>query len=357
MKKLYLSQIKDGSPIPMDLYNCNGAVLIKKGTEMTDILRRKLLRNNIDYFITDIAIFEPDINKLYDVDDILLREVEELQKVYKVSFDEFSNQMESLKKNHTLDKGTLDDISNNLIQCITEHKQVYIGIQGIRRKDFYTYIHSIDVAIFAIIMGESLGLSKRNLKKLALSALLHDVGKIEIDDEILSKPTSLTEDEMNKMKMHTIYGYEIIKDKLGYFEEIAMVALEHHEKVDGSGYPKAAEKKNIHFFSQIVAICDIYDAITADRVYRKGVLPHRGVEYLMSVTNSHIDHELTRKFIGNIAVYPLGTQVGLNNGEEGIVIHLHKGFPLRPVVRIKGSNIKRDLMKELTLFVKEVIEN
>lgn len=340
----------------MDLYNGNGAVLIKKGTEMNKALRSRLLRNNIDCFITDIAIFKPDVTKLLDADDIILREVEELQEVYQESFDEFSNQMEKLKISGTIDKAMINEIANDLIGCITEHKQVYMGIQGIRKKDFYTYIHSIDVAIFAIIMGETLGFSKEDLKKLVLSALLHDVGKIEIDDKILSKPSSLTKEEMDKMKMHTTYGYELIKHKLGYREDVAIASRQHHERIDGGGYPYGLRKEKIHYYSQIIAICDIYDAITADRVYRKAVLPHRGVEYLMSVTNSQIDYDLTRRFIQNIAIYPLGTPVALNNGEEGVVVHLHNGFPQRPIVKIRNSSINRDLMRERTLFVKEVID-
>lgn len=357
LKKIYLSQIKDGEPIPKDFYNGHGAVLIKHGTEMTALLRRKLLMNNIDCFYTDAAIFKPDIEKVPDISKKLLMEIEVIQGVYQHSFKEFSQQMENLKKNHTFDKKVLNEIANELVNCISEHKQVYIGIQGIRRKDFYTYVHSIDVAIFAIIMGETLNFDKTYLRIIALSALLHDIGKVKIDDKILSKPSKLNDIEMAIMKKHTTYGYEIIKDELGYSEEMAKIAWEHHERLDGYGYPKGLRGNGIHLFSRIIAICDIYDAITSDRVYRKGVLPHRGVEYLMSIVDSHIDRELARKFILNIAVYPIGSKVSLNNGEKGTVVDFYKGFPLRPIVKINGKNIKRDLLKELTLFIKEVIED
>ncbi|KAB3530497.1 HD-GYP domain-containing protein [Alkaliphilus pronyensis] len=356
MKKVYLSQLKDGEPIPKDFYSKHGAVLIKKETQMTAALRKKLLMNNIDCFYTEAAIFNPNLDDYPDISDEIVKEIEAIQKVYHNSFNEFSKQMDNIKNNHAFNKKVINEIANDLVNCITQHKQVYLGIEGIRKKDYYTYVHSIDVAIYAIIMGETLKLDKNYLRIIALAALLHDIGKIRIEDNILTKPSKLTYEEMELMKKHTTFGYNIVKDELGYSKEMAKIAWEHHERLDGNGYPRGVKGNSIHLFTRIIAICDIYNDITSDRVYRKGVLPHRGIEYLMSIVDSHIDRELTRKFVFNIAIYPIGTKVMLSNGEEGTVIDFQKGFPLRPIVKIKGKNIKRDLLKELTLFIKTVVE-
>ena len=356
MKKIYLSQIPNGSPIPYDLYNDKDVILIKKGTKMTSDLKKKLQRNNIIYLTPQITPFDILDDRIKYLDDDVVVEIEKVKKVYSESFYELSREFETFKESKRLDHRVIADIAENLISSISNNQQVYASIQGIRRKDAYTYLHSIDVAILMILLGNSMNMNNRDIEDAAISGLLHDIGKTKIADNILLKPDKLTEDEQIIMQKHTTYGYDILRDQMGYKESIYRPAREHHETMDGLGYPDRISGRDMHLYSKMVAICDIYDAITADRVYKNAMLPHVAVEYIMSISNKKLDSVLVRQFIQNIAIYPIGTKVLLNTNEMGIIVENNEGFSLRPKVHIIGTDIRRDLLTEMTVFIENIIE-
>lgn len=351
MKRKYLAQIENGEPIEEDLFNTNGAILVPKGKVMTQHLRRQLLRNNIEYFLLDVTGYDGLESHFNHFDPDTIKRIEEVKKVYTASVKNLGAEFERVRKQGNLDKVAIKEIARELVESIGRNQQVYLGLEGIRRKDFYTYIHSIDVAIFMIVLAKSLQLSKERQEQAAMAGLLHDIGKTRIHDSILMKPGKLTDDQMRVMQEHSRMGHEILAKELNYPHEIACAALEHHERKDGTGYPRKVGWGRLHLYSQMTAVCDIYDAITGERVYKKAMLPHEAVEYLMTIVDTHVDRSLTNQFIRNIAVYPLGTQVTLNNHEEGMVIRLHDGFPTRPVVRVTGKGTARDLLQEKTLMV------
>lgn len=354
MKKLYLSQIENGSPISHDLYNSHGAILVPKGKIMTPKLREQLLRNNIDSFSVDITGYEQVEDHYEHFDESVIREIEAVKKVYNDSFAALSSELEIFKRHQHFSKATMRETAKELVESIGKYKHVYLGLEGIRRKDVYTYIHSLDVAIFMIVLGKTLTMNKNDLEQAALAGLLHDIGKTAIDDSILLKPAKLSFSEMETMKKHSEIGYDILKNKLHYPEFVARVALEHHERVDMQGYPRKLNWDHIHLFSKMAAICDVYDAITAERIYKRAMLPHDAIEYLMTIVGTHLDQALTTQFIRNIVVYPLGTRVRLNSGEIGIVVRLHDGYPTRPVVKCIENRALRDLMIDHTIFVDQV---
>ncbi len=355
MKKLYLAQIPNGDPIQQDLFNANGAILVKKGKIMTPRLREQLLRNNIEYFLLDVTGYDEVESHYNHFDDETIRQIEEVKNVYTQSFGNLSSEFERMRKTGRLDKHVIEETAHELVDSIGRYQQVYLGLEGIRRKDFYTYIHSIDVAVFMIILSKSLKLDKAQQERAALAGLLHDIGKTRIHDSILLKPGRLTNDEMRIMQEHSRVGHQIISKELKYGQEIACAALEHHERMDGTGYPMGVNWNHLHLHSKMAAVCDIYDAVTGERVYKKAMLPHEAVEFLMTIVDKHLDRSLTTLFVRNIAVYPLGTKVVLNNEEEGIVVKIHDGFPTRPVVKIPKRGMLRDMMVEKTLLVTRVL--
>jgi HD-GYP domain-containing protein (c-di-GMP phosphodiesterase class II) len=148
---------------------------------------------------------------------------------------------------------------------------------------------------------------------LGVGALLHDIGKLKIPEEILKKPSQLTVEEFEEIKKHTTYGYEILKNFENISMESAFIALGHHERFDGSGYPLQLRGENIYQFARIVAVADVYDALTSDRVYRKKLKPHESVEYITSLGTDHFDKEIVDNFIKHIAVYQLGTDKNMKD--------------------------------------------
>ncbi|PHS34306.1 MAG: hypothetical protein COA82_07355 [Alkaliphilus sp.] len=355
MKKIYLVDLHNDKIVDCDLCNAYGAVLIRKGTKITIQLKQKLLNNNVEFFFAPSEL-TPSIDTYVDLfDTFTIKKMEKANKVYEESFDELATQFEFFKENHHIDKKVIADIANQLVDSISGNEQIFVGVQGIKEKDYYTYIHSLDVAVFAILFSNSLNFSDSKTRKIALAALLHDIGKIEIPDDILTKPSRLTVAEMNQMKQHPVIGYNILKNELDYSDSISLIALQHHEKFNRKGYPLGVSWDSIHFHSKMVAICDIYDAVTANRVYRKGMLPHQAIEFLMSIGDVELDYSLTKLFVRSIAPYPLFTKVLLNTGEEGVVVKLHDNYPHRPVVRLLNSNTSCDLMTELTVFISRVL--
>lgn len=357
MKKLYLAQIPDGDPIQEDLFNPNGAILVPKGKMMTPKLRQQLLRNNIEYFLLDVTGFNEVDTHLAHFEDETIKQIEAVKKVYTESFNNLSGEFERMRKTGRLEKPVIEETARELVESIGKYQQVYLGLEGIRRKDFYTYIHSIDVAVFMIILSKTLKLNKEQQERAALSGLLHDIGKTKIHNSILLKPARLTAEEMSVMQEHSRIGGEIISQDLKYSNEIAHVALEHHERMDSTGYPRGVNWDHLHLYSKMAAVCDIYDAITGERVYKKAMLPHEAVEYLMTIVDTHLDRSLTTLFVRNISIYPLGTRVTLNNGEEGIVVRLHDGYPARPVIKVEKRGKVRDLLEEKTLLISRINEH
>jgi HD-GYP domain-containing protein (c-di-GMP phosphodiesterase class II) len=230
--------------------------------------------------------------------------------------------------------------------------------------DDYTFAHSVNVCVLSIISGIGLGYSISRLKELGVGAILHDIGKLKVPQELLKKPSQLTVEEFEEIKKHTIYGYEILKNNKKVSMVSAFIAFGHHERYDGSGYPLQLKGESIHHCARIVAVADVYDALTSDRVYRKKIKPHEAIEYILSLSAHHFDEEIVQSFIRFVAIYPVGTGVILNTKERGVVISENKDMPTKPVIRVvyseKGKKVSKyyeiDLSSSKNVFITEACE-
>jgi len=194
---------------------------------------------------------------------------------------------------------------------------------------------------------------------LGLGALLHDVGKSWVADFILNKQDKLTDDEFDIIKMHPAYGVKILKNIPNINSDVLRIVLEHHERCDGSGYPKGLRGNRLHLFSKIVAIADIFDALTSERIHQKKILPHEAAEYLLSVSGRQLDHDLVQIFTKTIAVYPKGCQVLLSTNQVAVVIASNPLMPLRPILKVltdtQGIPLQKksflDLSRNFNVFI------
>ena len=192
------------------------------------------------------------------------------------------------------------------------------------------------------------------------------MGKLRVDPELLNKPSRLTEDEMVIMRGHTFFGFDLLRSQKGKLSLTSMhIALQHHEKYDGTGYPRGLKEDEIHDFSRIVSIADVYDAVTSDRPYRQALLPHEAYELMHGAGTRHFDPEILPVFLERIAVYPIGTVVRLNTGDIGVVTFVEAGMQTRPTVRLIMDKHRRlypsatelDMRNHLTVFVDQVVGN
>ncbi len=242
--------------------------------------------------------------------------------------------LDSLKNGETVDIAPLEEMADELVDSIFKNPDAMIYLSRIREKDTYLMEHSLNVGMLLANFGRYLGLSRLVIKELLVGGLLHDTGKIMIPDEILHKPGKLTFDEFEIMKRHVKYGVQFLDKSEGISEVMRTVAANHHERLDGLGYPNGLKGDELCLISRVSTIVDVYDALTADRCYKKGMPSTTAFRILLEGAGSQFDPILVKKFIKCMGVYPVGTLVKLKSNKLALVIERNEESPLKPVVKI-----------------------
>lgn len=311
------------------VYSSDGYTLLAAGI----VLKERYIRQ-LKFFDIPAIYVEDDLLPDVEVEDVISKKTR-IEAIITVK-EMMTNVREQIQtgKRFLLSGPKLRETVEDIIKDLLARKKLIVNLSDIRSTDSYTFAHSVNVCVLAVLTGIALNFSKSQLLQLGMGALMHDVGKIIVPLEILNKPGRLTAEEYKIIQRHSEFGYEILQNQPGISKLSAKIAFEHHEKFDGSGYPQGLKGEDIHLFSRIVGIVDVYDALTADRVYRKGYLPHEAYEYLAATGGSMFDFDLVKVFLSHVAAYPVGTIVRLNTGEVGVVVETPIGITTRPVVRI-----------------------
>ena len=238
------------------------------------------------------------------------------------------------------------EITNETTELVFENPDALACIINIREKDEYLLEHSTSVAILISIFSRFLKLNIETTKEIAIGAFLHDVGKIMIEDEILNKPGKLTVNEFEVMKGHVNHSIRIIEESQNLSPLSLEVAAQHHEKLNGGGYPNGLSDKEISKFGRMIAICDIFDALTANRVYKDGMAHVKAFSILLSMANKgELDESLVSSFIKCMGVYPVGSLVKLNSEQLAVVETSNKKDPIRPRVKVFYSTKQSHFLK------------
>lgn len=243
---------------------------------------------------------------------------------------------QAVKKVNSIADDILVDIGND---------STYLGNQmiALQNYDDYTYKHCLRVAMLATSVAYQLQLSKSDTKDVIVSALLHDIGKSGIDHDIIIKPSKLTDAEFAEIKRHPFMGYNVLKNSGSAFNANVMSGvLFHHEKYDGSGYPTGLQGRDIPLIARILAVCDVFDALTSNRPYRKPWSVAEAEEYILGSCGTHFDFDVTSAFMRAFNPYPVGTMVSLSNGRHGVVVQTNQTV-LRPVIRIQGEGSAEEI--------------
>lgn len=217
-----------------------------------------------------------------------------------------------------------------MVESVVRNPDAMMWHTYLKRKDEYTALHSLNVCVYALAFGRHLGLARATLNELGLGALLHDVGKLRIPQEILTKSGALSEEEMELMRQHPDFGVEILRQSPELSPEVVDIAHSHHERADGSGYPRGLTLEKIGPLPQLVSIVDYYDAMTSDRVYRNGVASPQVTKLLYETRDHLFAARLIEEFIRCLGIFPVGSLVELQSGEVGIVVSLNRRWHLRP---------------------------
>lgn len=238
------------------------------------------------------------------------------------------------------------DSARNIVDEIMENSDYLNNMLLVKDFDDYTYQHSMNVGILSSVLGVAVGFSKEDMVNLTAAALLHDIGKIESPLEVLNKKGKLTEKEMEFMKHHPTSGYKILRQNENILSVVRVAVYEHHENVDGTGYPRGIEGSKIHRFAKIIHIADVYDAMISKRPYKAPIHPEDAMAFIMSNSGSMFDPFFADFFLRCVPVYPKGATVYLSNGEKAIVTKNYPEHALRPDIRLfNGKNVS--LMKHI----------
>ncbi len=224
---------------------------------------------------------------------------------------------------------------------------------------------SVNCMILSTVIGLNVKLPPHRLIQLAVGALLHDIGMTRVPREIIEKKEGLTDAELNQIRLHTIYSYSFITKNLKYPEEIGLIALQHHERWDGKGYPKGLSGEQIMLAARIVSIADSFEAMVRDRPYRNSMIGYSAMRQILNDNSRRFDSEILKVFIKSLGIYPIGSIVLLNDASIGRVIKIHSDAPLRPVLRLivdksgrkyaEGDSSLVDLLQEKSLFIARAI--
>ena len=260
------------------------------------------------------------------------------KQVYKAAKIVIQGAMQDVRLGRAVNMDAVNQVVTEMTESVFRNPDALSSLSRLKRFDEYTFYHSVNTSLLAMSLGRDLGFDRGELHQIGVGTLLHDIGKTKIPVEILNKPGRFEPHEMEIMKQHVMRGVEVLSETTGLTEVYWKPTMEHHERVDGSGYPYRRAKADLSRFGLIAAVVDIYDAITSDRCYHKGKPAHDALQYLYLIAlKGHLDPDLVHRFIRVVGVYPVGSIVELNTGEVAVVRRVHRDVPLEPEVVIVKS--------------------
>lgn len=354
MKPIPIDKLEEGMKLAKTIYNESGQLLLGAGMALKSNYIERLKKMNIpEIYIMDDNF--PDIKAPEPISDKTRLEAIKVVK----------NTMESIKLGSEIDLAKVNQAVDSILDEILLQNHVVIHLNDIRTYDSYTFQHSVGVTILSILMSLHFNYTREEVKKIAIGAFLHDVGKTKVDKDIIMKPGKLTEEEYEEVKQHSTYGYHIIREVAGISILSAHIAYQHHEYIDGSGYPRGLKGEEISNWAQIVTVADIYDALTSDRVYKRKLMPHEALKIINELKGIKLSPECVDALLKHVAVFPVGAMVELDNNQVGIVVDVNKEDLSRPIVRIiedehgnKMEDIKEiDLIHNDNFKINRVIYN
>lgn len=338
-----------------DLFDSKGTLLLKKGIQLTESIWK---------YVTNREVYVLQYHEDYTGSKKVNRfrkdtYIELVGSIWSIYHEARIIEPEHIEKTVKLVQVILKGLqSPNIYLDLNESR---VSFEKLKQHDTWTFVHVVNVAILTALTGIKLGYNGKRLENLTLGALLHDLGKVKIPSEILNKPGSLTDEEYSVIKRHPTLGWELLEGNRT-LKNVQAIITQHHERWNGKGYPRGLKKNEINTDAQIVAVADVFEALTADRPYRKGLPPYHALEMIIAWSGQDFNPAVVQAFRKSLILYPDNAVVTLNTGETGLISAVPTQMPTRPLVRLLFDKNRRylnkelyiDLMQDLTRFIERV---
>ena len=318
--------LREGMTVAKTLYGKNNERLLVRGVTLNEKIIQSIRRLKIPGLYIDDDISRDIENIGIISDELRLKTIDGLKSI----FQSVSSGARITEDSLTVVRARIESIIDELM----ENKNVMINMFDLKCFDDYTYSHCVNAAVLSVIIGMAMNLDRETLSRLAMSAVLHDIGKMFVDKSILNKPAVLTKEEFDHIRQHSILGYNYARESFLLSNACHPGIRDHHERFDGSGYPDGKMGSEISLFGRIISVADVYDALTSERPYRSAMSPSEAMEYIMGHSGTEFDPSIVSSFLRSVAPYPVGSTVLLSNGCTAIVVENYANFGLRPKVRV-----------------------
>jgi HD-GYP domain-containing protein (c-di-GMP phosphodiesterase class II) len=290
---------------------------------------RRITRNNFG------QVFKaPAKSEFYPVTTAVEEEIPVARDSHRQTVEVINNLLSELQSGDKVELEKVRETVGGMISSIIRNPDAFLWLTRLKDKDAYAYAHCVDACGLSVAFGRYLGFSKAELENLAIGTLLFDIGKLQLPDSLLKKPGRLTDSEVTLIRRHVEFGVDIVREMPGVNKDILSIVLNHHERHDGSGYPRGLAGRKIPVKARIAALVDCYDAIISERAYSSAISTYDAIQLLYQARDKDFQADMVEQFIQCIGLYPTGTLVELSNGEVGIVLAQNRVRRLRPKVML-----------------------
>lgn len=337
--------IQPGDHLQADVFNHFGVLILQKGQELSSSAIAKLMQHGIDY----VDIQPQAVNVQVPKAELLSPQVQKMKAFFDSAIESFESLFEDVITKGTFDKEQVDQTLDPIVNQLAAQKDVVSLLLLLNENnDNYTYNHSLQVGMLSYYIAVWLGYAQEDAYLAGKAGYLIDIGKCKIPQDILHKPGKLTPEEFAEMKRHTLYGHEIILNSTGD-ELSALIALQHHERDDGSGYPKGLHVSQIHPFAKIAAVADVYSAMTSNRVYQSKKELLTVLRELNELSFGKLSPEPTQALINHLLPNFIGKKVLLSSGEVGSIVMTNPSDFFRPLVKADTRFIDLSKMRDIAI--------
>lgn len=260
--------------------------------------------------------------------------IDQARKAYTRALDQTKRIITDAKMGRQMDYESSAEALEGIIEAVIQNSDTIVCLSKLSNYDSYTYSHSINVAAIALVFGEFLGMPRKDLKMLGVAGMMHDLGKTAIPNRIINKRGRLTKNEFEQIKKHPIFGLRILEKSRDIPPSVMQAVAEHHEKYNGTGYPHGLKKNDTSVFGRILALADVYDALTSDRSYKNAILPNKALAIMYGMRDQDFDAREVQMFIKCLGIFPAGSLVKLNSGNYGVVFESNPDQPLMPKIKV-----------------------